>query len=274
VPPTSADITRRANSNLAFALHILPKQRREDMRVFYAFCRTVDDLADDDEIPLEQRRAALQQWHDGINHRFERPDPLQQELISLRDRHEIPNALMLGIIEGCQMDLNIQRFECWDDLEDYIWKVSCTVGLVSIRLFGCETPESESYAISLAKALQLTNILRDVGEDMRDRQRIYLPMQDLHQFGYSTDELTRGVRNERFLEMMDFQAVRAQNFYEEAELNLTSHDRAALRPARIMSDTYHNLLQQMRKDQFQVFTKRYHISKQLKLMILIKHLLT
>lgn len=244
------------------------------MRVFYAFCRTVDDLADDDDIPVEQRRGALQQWHNGINRGFESPTPLQQELISLRDHHEIPNHLLLAIIEGCQMDLNIQSFECWEDLEDYIWKVSCAVGLVSIRIFGCESPESESYAISLAKALQLTNILRDVGEDLHDRQRIYLPRQDLHQFGYSADELTRGIRNERFLEMMNFQAKRAQNFYEEAALNLTSYDRAALRPARIMSDIYYDLLQQMRQDQFQVFTKRYRISKRRKLMILIKHLFT
>ena len=244
------------------------------MRVFYAFCRSVDDLADDDTLPLEQRRSALQEWHDGISRGFSSPDPLQQELISLRDRYEIPNKLLLGIIEGCQMDLDAQRFECWDDLENYIWKVSCTVGLVSIRIFGCEAPESESYAISLAKALQLTNILRDVGEDLRDRQRIYLPMQDLHQFGYSADELTRGVRNERFLEMMNFQALRAQNFYEEAELNLTSYDRAALRPARIMSNIYHDLLEQMREDSFQVFTKRYRVSKRRKLMILIKHLFT
>lgn len=244
------------------------------MRVFYAFCRSIDDLADDDGIPLEQRRAALQQWHDGIRRGFDQPDPLQLELISLCDRHEIPNHLLLAIVEGCQMDINTQRFECWEDLEEYIWKVSCAVGLVSIRIFGCVTPESESYATSLAKALQLTNILRDVGEDLRDRQRIYLPMQDLHQFGYSADELARGVRNERFLEMMEFNAVRAQNFYEEAELNLTSCDRAALRPARIMSDIYHDLLQQMRQDQFQIFTKRYHIPRHRKLMILIKHLFT
>lgn len=242
--------------------------------MFYAFCRSIDDLADDDTLPLDQRRSALDQWHEGILHGFKHPDTLQQELISLRERHKIPNELLLGIIDGCRMDLEVQHFECWEDLERYIWKVSCTVGLVSIRLFGCEAPESETYALSLAKALQLTNILRDVGEDLRERQRIYLPLQDLHQFGYSADELARGVRNQRFLDMMEFEAVRAGNFYDEAALNLTSYDRAALRPARIMSDIYQDLLRQMREDRFQVFTKRYQVTKRRKLLILLRHLLT
>jgi len=270
---TASEITRKAKSNLAFALAILPKERREDMVVFYAFCRTMDDLADDADRPLAERRSDLDHWRDGILGGFQSPDDFQREVIQLRDRRKLPRDLLLAIIDGCAMDLHSRRFETWEDLSQYTWKVACAVGLVSIRLFGCDPQRSEPYAIALGHALQLTNILRDVGEDLMNGTRIYLPLADLARFQYTEQDLIGRVNDERFLALMEFEAVRAQAFFDEARLMLPAEDRAALRPALVMGEVYESLLARMRKDRFRVFEKRYRLSKPHKLAILSKHLL-
>ena len=268
----ASEITRKAKSNLAFALTILPRERREDMVVFYAFCRTMDDLADDPGVAMAERVRALDAWEKGITAGFEAPDEFQREVIALRDRQQIPNELLVAIIDGCRMDLQPQRFETWDDLSGYIWKVACAVGLVSIRIFGCTDPGSERYAVALGHALQLTNILRDIGEDLANG-RIYLPLGDLARFQFTEQDLIGRVYDERFLALMDHEAARAEAFYREADDALPAADRGALVPARIMGEIYHLLLEKMRGERFRVFEKRYRISKARKLAILSKHLI-
>ena len=269
----ASEITRKAKSNLAFALTILPRERRDDMVVFYAFCRTMDDLADDPGVAMQQRVRSLDAWENGITAGFEAPDEFQREVISLRDRQQIPNELLVAIIDGCRMDLQPQRFETWDDLSGYIWKVACAVGLVSIRIFGCTDPGSERYAVALGHALQLTNILRDIEEDLANGSRIYLPLEDLARFQYTEQDLGDRVRDERFLALMAFEAARAEDYFQQAAAALPANDRAALVPARIMAEIYHLLLGKMRDDRFHVFEKRYRISKARKLAILSKHLI-
>jgi phytoene synthase len=268
----ASEITRRAKSNLAFALRILPRARREDMIVFYAFCRTMDDLADDPLIPADNRRASLDAWKHGLASGFPVPTTLQQQVLAMRDRHAIPNELLHAIIDGCAMDLSPRRFQNWDDLSGYIWKVACAVGLVSIRLFGCKDPASETHAIALGRALQLTNILRDIGEDLDNGGRIYLPLEDLARFGYSEADLEGRVHDARFISLMNFQADRATAFFREAAEAVPAEDRKALAPALVMGAIYQELLRQMRRDGFRVFDKRYRISKLRKLAILTKHL--
>ncbi|HEX5791120.1 MAG TPA: squalene/phytoene synthase family protein [Luteolibacter sp.] len=270
---TATDITRKAGSNLALALRILPKDQRHDLEVFYACCRTIDGLADDGRVPMQERAAALEGWRRGLIDGFAKPDALQQELMDLLARRELPRELLVAIVDGCLMDLHQARYGDWEALDGYMWKVASAVGLVCIELFGCRAPESKTYATALGKALQLTNILRDVGEDLRERDRIYLPLQDLHQFGCTEQSLKDGVQDERFRSMMAFHAARARELFEEAELNLTATDHVALRPARIMADIYRELLEDMAKDGFQVLTKRYRISKARKLLIMAKHLM-
>lgn len=269
----ASEITRRAKSNLAFALRILPTERRQEMVVFYAFCRTMDDLADDPGQTTEQRRAALDAWESGLRNGFENPDAFQQQVVELRDRQAIPTDLLTAIIDGCRMDLEPRRFATWDDLSGYIDKVACAVGLVSIRLFGCHEAGSERYAIALGRALQLTNILRDIAEDFANGQRVYLPLEDLARFGYSEADLAEKVHDERFLQLMSYQAERAEGFFREAAAVLPAGDRHALAPARIMGEIYHHLLAEMRRDGFRVFQQRYRISKARKLAILAKHLI-
>lgn len=270
--PNASEITRRANSNLAFALRILPKERREDMVVFYAFCRTMDDLADDPSLPSAERSAFLNAWEHGLASGFENPTTLQKQVLGMRDRRGIPNDLLTAIIDGCRMDLHPQRFQTWDDLNGYVWKVACAVGLVSIRLFGCEDSGSERYAVALGRALQLTNILRDVGEDLGNGGRVYLPLEDLARFGYSERDLMERVHDDRFLQLMSFEADRAEGFFREAAETLPPSDRRALAPARIMGEVYHRLLVVMRRDGFRVFDRRYRVSRPRKFAILAKHL--
>jgi 15-cis-phytoene synthase len=270
--PDASEITRRAKSNLAFALRILPRERREDMIVFYAFCRTMDDLADDPQIPADKRRTSLEAWKHGLAHGFAAPSTLQRQVLAMRDRYAIPKDLLHAIIDGCAIDLSPRRFQNWDDLSDYIWKVACAVGLVSIRIFGCTQPASETHAIALGRALQLTNIIRDIGEDLDNEGRIYLPLADLARFGYSEADLSSRVHDERFLALMNFQADRAEVFFREAAESVPAEDRKALAPALVMGAIYQELLKRMRRDGFRVFDKRHRISRYRKLTILTKHL--
>jgi 15-cis-phytoene synthase len=271
---SASEITRKAKSNLAFALKVLPRERRDDMIVFYAFCRTIDDLADDSNIILEQRKQLLDVWESGLRDGFTEPSELQREVISLRDRRQIPNQLLVAIIDGCRMDLQPQRFETWADLSNYIWKVSCAVGLVSIRIFGCQDSASENYAVTLGHALQLTNILRDIREDLSNGLRIYLPLEDLARFRYTEQDLIAQVRDERFLALMAYEAERAQSYFREATANVPERDREALLPARIMAEVYQFLLETMSADRFRIFEKRYRLSKARKLAIFSTYLLT
>ncbi|KAB2639015.1 MAG: squalene synthase HpnD [Verrucomicrobia bacterium] len=269
----ASDITRRAKSNLAFALNILPKARRDDMVVFYAFCRSMDDLADAPGLPLEQRQVALDAWKTGLRDGFAAPDEFQQSVLGLRERHQLPTPLLLAIIDGCLMDLLPQRFQTWNDLTKYIWQVAGAVGLVSIRLFGCTEPASEHYAVTLGQALQLTNILRDINEDLANDSRLYLPCEDLARFDYTEADLLGRVCDERFLALMAYETERADGLFREAAACLPAADRTALLPARIMAEIYQALLHQMRDGGFRVFDTRYRVSTARKLAIFSKHLL-
>jgi phytoene synthase len=270
----ASQITRRAKSNLAFALRILPRERRGDAVVFYAFCRTLDDLADDPAIPAAGRAAALQAWKHGLANGFENPTELQRQISAVRQRHSIPGELLVAIADGCLMDLEPRRFQTWEELSDYIWKVACAVGLVSIRIFGCtDIPAAETHAVALGRALQLTNILRDVREDYDNGGRVYLPLEDLARFAYAEADLAAGARDERFLALMNHEADRAEAYFREAAAAMPAADRRALAPARVMSAIYQELLGEMRRDGFRVFEKRYHVSGSRKLAILAKHLI-
>lgn len=243
------------------------------MVVFYAFCRTMDDIADDPSADLPVRAAALRVWQGGLEHGFDQPDAFAKEVLEMRDRNHVPNDLLLAIIAGCEMDLKPQRFGSWEELSQYTWKVASAVGLVSVRLFGCQDPAADRYAVALGHALQLTNILRDIGEDLANGVRIYLPLSDMARFQYTERDLVGRVHDGRFLALMEYEASRAEVFFKEAEEYLPAMDREKLVPARIMAEIYFTLLQKMKSDGFRVFTKRYSISKARKLAILSKHLI-
>lgn len=263
-------ITKKANSNLAFAFVCLPKQRRKDMITFYAFCRMVDDLADSPDLPMEKKVAGLNMWKMVFS---DNPPPnlrpTQLDLLDIRDRYGIDNQLFLDLIDGCESDLQpSRRFSSWEELETYTYKVACCVGLISIKIFGCKHPDSEKYAIALGHALQLTNILRDVGEDLSDNLRIYVPEADMIRFQYSERDLVGRVYDGRFISMMQYITERAEHYYSEAVLSVHEDDKDALKSSEAMRKIYYGILQKMKADDFKVFEKRYSLSKPRKAWIL------
>ena len=269
----ASEITRKAESNLAFALKILPKDRRDDMVVFYAFCRTVDDIADELGVSATKRADSLMTWEDGIQHGFPKELELGNQLMEMVDRRGISQQWLLEIIDGCRMDLEPRKFGSWEALSKYNWKVAGVVGLVSTRIFGCVHESADRYAEMLGNALQLTNILRDVGEDLSNGGRIYLPENDMIRFQYSERDLIGKVYDGRFISMMRYQAERAEYLFREAEALIHPMDRKSLIPARAMAEIYQCLLEKMKQDGFKVFEKRYSVSKPRKLLILLKFLI-
>ena len=263
------EITRRAKSNLAFAFLCVPRERRPDLNIFYAFCRVIDDIADDTTKPAEEKRAALEAWKKALERNDNPAGSLESKVVAMRKRHSIDLEIMQEIIRGCESDLAPQRFAAWDDLQNYSYQVASTVGLILLPLFGA-SEEAHDYAISLGYCLQLTNILRDVGEDLSNGVRIYLPLADLHRFQYTERDLVGRVHDDRFLALMNFEAERAERLFQETWSLLPPADRKALRAAEVMRKIYHALLQRMRDDQFRVFDRRYSISSFRKFSILLR----
>lgn len=266
----AAEITRRAKSNLAFALAVLPEERRRDAVTFYAYCRTLDDLADAPGIAMEVRRECLNQWRDGLMRGFASPDELQKEVVAMRDRHNMPSEWLVAVADGCLEDLEPKRYATWKDLDGYVWKVACAVGLVSARIFGCKDPAADAYAESLGRALQLTNILRDIGEDWANGRRLYVPLEEMESVGISEDDFDRHRECGKFAVLMERMADRADHYYREAARGMPGLDRKALLPARIMAAIYQDLLGRMRADGFDVFRRRYRVPTWRKLWILTK----
>jgi len=271
--PTAAEITRKAKSNLAYALKCVPTQQRQHLVVFYAFCRVIDDLADDLALPLEQKKEGLSKWKELFTTNVVNPSlglcDLQESILKVRDLYEINPDYFTNIIEGCQMDLISQRFGTWEDLKKYTYRVASSVGLVCLPLFGADPQRSHDYAITLGHALQLTNILRDMGEDLTNGARIYVPLHDLGRFQYTERDLIGRVYDGRFLAFMNYQAQRAEDLFTEAQQLLPKEDDKALLAPRIMHRIYHDLLAKMRNDGFRVFEKRYRLTKLQKLRILL-----
>lgn len=262
IAATSEDIVRRSGSNLAFALAVLPRERREDMRVFYAFCRVADDLADEPGLEKEERVAGLQRWRDLILGAAEDPLPgIESEMVSLIEDKELDRSELLAILDGVEKDLAPQAFETREDLQRYCYLVASAVGLVSIRLFGCRNPKSKEYAEQLGYALQWTNIMRDVGEDSREG-RVFLPREDLQRFGLTREDILSGEPDlARFGRLMKHQSSVAHHFYERAVKLLPSEDKKALRSAELMRRIYSRILSAMEDDGYRVFETRYKLSK-------------
>ncbi len=275
---SSAEITRKAKSNLAFALKCVPADRRKHLVSFYAFCRVIDDLADDLDLPIAEKKSGLAAWknifHTGqVSADLPLAD-LQKEVLEVRDHYNIPSEYFTNVIEGCEMDLKPQRFGTWDDLQQYTYRVASSVGLVCLPLFGADPERAKDYALTLGHALQLTNILRDIREDLENGVRIYVPLHDMARFTYTERDLIGKVHDSRFLAFMNYQAERAESLYQKATELLPQEDYQALLAPRIMHKIYHRVLEKMREDQFQVFEKRYSLSKLQKLSILAKESLS
>ena len=232
------------------------------MGVFYAFCRVVDDIADDPGFSVEVRRAGLHRWRDLIQDRITEPNPgIETEFADLCRRYSLEIADLEAIVAGVEMDLEPLRFETSDELKRYCYHVASAVGLVSIEIFCYTDPATRVYAEQLGYALQWTNILRDVGEDAAEG-RLFLPLEDLRRFGLTEQMiLDRNPDRAKFQRLMKHEAGAARAFYAAAVAALPKADRASMRSAELMRRIYSAILEEMEEDGFRVFDRRYRLTK-------------
>jgi phytoene synthase len=268
----SATLTRRSRSNFYYAFLTLPRARRDALYAVYAFCRTVDDVADLGR-DADAQRAGLAAWRAEVARCFEPgppPEhPIARQLAAAVRAYPIPRAALEAIIEGCAMDLERVRFETAEELYPYCYRVASAVGLCCIEIFGYTDPRAREYAVHLGTALQLTNILRDVGADARDG-RVYLPQRDLREFGVSEDDLVAGRHGERFVRLMEHQAARARQFYASAAAAYPVADARSLIAAQIMGGIYRALLDEIEARRFAVFGERITLPARRKVAIALR----
>lgn len=256
----AATITRQSKSNLALAFISLGRERKRDITVFYAFCRVIDDIADSSELSVVEKRVRLARWRQMLHAATPDEPFLAGDVRQLIAKYSLQLDMLEEIIAGVEMDLSTLRYPTFQDLRIYCYRVASAVGLVSIQIFGYHNPSCKQYAIQLGLALQMTNIIRDVGKDLQSG-RIYLPQEDLARFYYPETELIQRHYNERFVQLMEFQARRAHQFFANAAAALPAEDRKAMAPAEIMGSVYRGLLRRIELDKFRVFEKEYRLSK-------------
>ncbi len=260
------EITRDHSKSFYFSTSFLLEEKRDAIRAFYAFCRTTDDMVDVVARNDSETKHHLDMWR-----RASRLPPDEQEnpvltaWTLIRDQYAVPQGYAEELIDGCEMDLTIKRYDTWEQLKHYCYCVASTVGLISMHIVGVNNDDAALFeysrppAIDLGIALQLTNILRDVGEDL-GRNRVYLPAEDMHRFGYTEDDLRNGVIDNRFRALMRFEIERAQALYQSglpSIANLKSDGRLAVGAAIML---YRDILNKIIENDFDVFTKRAHLT--------------
>ena len=252
-------ITRRSKSNLALAFISLDRERKRDITIFYAFCRVVDDIADSSDLSVIEKRVRLAKWRQMLRAAIPDEPPLACDVRQLMQKYSLSPEMLEEIIAGVEMDLSILQYPTFEELRVYCYRVASAVGLVSIEIFGYRNPRCREYAIDLGLALQTTNIIRDVWKDFQ-AGRVYLPQEDLARFRYSEAELGKQQYNEHFLQLMQFEAARAHEFFARAAAALPTEDRRAMAPAELMGSIYRALLRRIELDKFRVFEKEYRLS--------------
>src|SRR5213594_2849928 len=256
----AAKITRQSKSNLALAFISLGRERKRDVTIFYAFCRVIADIADSSELNVVQKRVRLKAWRTMLRAAGADEPSLARDVRSLIDKYSLSPGMLEEIIAGVEMDLSISRYATFEELHVYCHRMASAVGLVSIEIFGYHNPRCKEYALELGLALQMTNIIRDVGKDLQ-AGRIYLPREDLARFSYPETELQDRQYNERFVRLMEFEAARAREFFSRAAAALPPEDRRSMVPAEIMGSIYRGLLRRMERDKFRVFEKEYRLGR-------------
>src|SRR5216117_2224753 len=254
----AARLTRRSRSNFYYAFLTLPRPRREALYAVYAFCRTVDDIVDlggERGAGLSAQREELRGWREDVARCYD-PRAIPEHPIAVRLKaavraYAIPHAALEAIIDGVEMDLDRVTYETAGDLYPYCYRVAAAVGLACIEIFGYTDPRARQYAVDLGTALQLTNIIRDVGADAR-AGRVYLPQEDLRKFGVTADDLRAGRYTDEFASLMRHQAARARQFYRAAQEAFPTADARSLVAAQIMGRIYRALLDEIEARAFRV----------------------
>jgi phytoene synthase len=263
-----ARVIREHSKSFYFSARLLPNGKRQGIMALYAFCRLSDDLVDRADRPAAQDPAqarrdaaqALESWA-ALNHtlRTDHDDAVVAAWADTRLRCSIPRQLADDLISGVRMDLTVDRYDTWDDLWVYCYRVASTVGLMSMYVTGADTLHAVPYAVQLGVALQLTNILRDVGEDAR-AGRVYLPREDMERFGYTQDMLDAGAVNKEFIALMQFEIGRAHALYEAAMPGIAMLPRDSRVAVGAAAALYRRILDKIGRADYDVFRHRAHLS--------------
>lgn len=259
-------VTRKSSSNFYYAFRLLPAERHNALCSLYAFCRFMDDIADQPEVGAtslqgkgkkERLEILLNAWREELQQCYSGSSrhPISLALSDTVQRFPIQQEHLAGIIDGVEMDLSRTHYGTFEELYDYCYHVASLVGLACIEIFGYRNPSAREYAVNLGIAFQLTNILRDVGEDAQ-RGRVYLPEEDLARFGYTEHDLGNGVYNEAFVRLMTFEGNRAREYYNRALRNRAPEDQRSLVAAEAMRLIYSRLLDTLEQRNFAVFSSR------------------
>ena len=259
--------TAQSGSSFYYSFLFLPPPRRRAITAFYAFCREVDDVVDECT-DLDVARTKLAWWRTEVAALYEgkAKHPVALALTALLPEFNIEEARLYEIIDGMEMDLTQHRYADFSALQKYCYRVASVVGLVSAEIFGNSHPDTLKYAENLGMAFQLTNIIRDVGEDAR-RDRIYIPVDELARFNVTAADIMHARHSEAFVQLMQFQVERALNYYRDAMNFLPQQDRRSQRPGLVMAAIYRTLLEEIRADGMQVLNQRTSLTPLRKLWI-------
>jgi phytoene synthase len=256
-----------SGSSFYYSFLFLPEDRRRAITALYAYCREVDDVVDETSDP-GLARTKLAWWRDELSRVYHggAQHPVARALSEIVGPYELREEELREVIEGMAMDLEYNAYPDFEALKVYCHRVAGMVGILSAKVFGYTDPRTLEFAADLGLAFQLTNIIRDVGEDAR-RNRIYLPLHELGEYGVTADEIAQARETENFHKLMDFQIARANRYYDQAYAKLPAVDRKAQRPGLVMAAIYRTLLEEIRRDGSRVLTTRTALTPVRKLWI-------
>lgn len=270
-------ITRYHAKTFYMATRFLPNHKQRGIFAIYSLCRYIDDLVDEAEDLLEKRelteddiRFKLESWKQKLRDTYDGKAHDNDILIAFSDvlrQYHIPIEMPFELMEGVCMDLFKNRYETFDELYDYSFKVASIVGLMTSQVFGYQSQEALGYAVDLGIAMQLTNILRDVGEDL-ERNRIYLPQEDLDLFNVSEEELFDHRRTENVIELLDFQIKRTRRYYQRSDKGIGLLSSDSRLPVYLARQNYGRILDKIEENNYNVFNKRAYLNATEKFSIL------
>ena len=269
-------ITREHAKTFYMATRFLPNEKQRGIFAIYSLCRYIDDLVDEAEDLVSKKELdiaginkKLDKWKQKLQDTYEGKEHDNPILIAFSDvlrNYEIPIELPFELMEGVCMDLYKNRYETFEEVYDYSYKVASIVGLMTSEVFGYSSKDALDYAVDLGIAMQLTNILRDVGEDLR-KDRIYLPKEDLDQFGISEEELFAYTLDDKFKELMAFQIDRARHFYDQSDLGIPLLSEDSRLPVYLARYNYSRILDKIEENDCNVFEHRAYLNATEKLSI-------